>query len=139
MALKARRKKRYNRLIKNGFLRFEAKPISKVPLTLPYVKEMFKERRLAYKAYKAKSRKEKKLIKGGWKGFIRQMYIDEGFLKKDKSDPWQMLRSWEDKYKDQHPEYQSPQKPRKPKVKRKDEVVSKYAKGLEAYERGRYR
>lgn len=141
MAFRTRRQHRYNRLVTDfKFLPFEARELSKVPFKTPYMRGGIQERRRAYRdAIKEYKARDMRFTKAEWVEIIREMYIAKDWIKEGKSDPWQMLRTWEDKYRDKHPEYESPPRRKKVKVKRKDEFVSKFAKGLEAYEKGRMR
>lgn len=140
MAFRTRRQQRYNRLIESGFLPFEARTLSKIALKVPYMRLGIQERRSAHqdalREYKAR---DVRLTKAEWVEIIREMYITRGWLREGKGDPWQMLRAWEERYRARHPEYESPPSRKKVKIKRRDEFVSKYAKGLEAYEKGRMR
>ena len=134
------RRYRYNKLKEYGFFPFEAKQLCKVPFKTPYMREGIKERRRALKdsmrEYKGRGFR---FSKTEWAEIIKEMYITKGWLSEGRSDAWQMLRAWEDRYRDKRPEYESPPKKRKPKIKRKEDFVSKFAKGLEAYEKGRGR
>lgn len=108
--------------------------VSAMPLNVPYIKDMIRERARAFR--RGVRDGLVKSLKDWREVIIEGIYIELGFLDEDGNiGPWQLLRYNEDKYKDQHPEYQSPYK-----AKRKTtDFVSKYAKGLEAYERGRGR
>jgi len=140
MAFRPRQQQRYNRLKKEHFLRFEILELSKIALKIPYVKEMRKERRKAYRdAVREYKERGLKLTRTEWQEIIRDMYIVRGWLKKGKADVWAYIRANEERYKDKYPEYESPPRHRKVKVKRRKDFVSKYAKGLEAYEKGRMR
>jgi len=140
MAFRPRRQHRYNRLVGEGFFKFEAAIISKIAFKIPYIKEMRKERRKAYRdAIKEYKARDLRFTKAEWQEIIKAMYIERDWLRRGKADPWQMIRALEERYKDKHPEYESPPRPGRPKKKRREDFVSKYARGLEDYERGRYR
>lgn len=148
MAFKTRQQARHNQLKRLGFLPFEALELSGLlPRTTlrverghknvmpPYVVDAIKERRDAFR-----SAKKMGLSRGEWIATIKDMYIDHEWFRAGKPDFWAMFRSWEDEWRRRHPDYESPQEFRKPRPKKThDEYVSKYAKGLEAYEMGRYR
>ena len=108
--------------------------VGALPLNLPYVKEMLRERarafRLGVKDGLIKSQHD-------WRETILEgIYTDLDLLNDyGEIDPWKLLRRAEEKYKDRHPEYHSPYKAKK----KKSHFVSKYAKGLEAYDKGRGR
>jgi len=110
MAFKTRRQQRYQKLRDNGFLPFEARELSKVPAKVPYFKEIVKERRkILREAYKAKSTKK------SYEEQIKDKYSKNGWIRGTKSgkrrlDPWQLMRAYEDDYKQQHPAYDSPWK-----------------------------
>lgn len=114
MAFRTRRQQRYIKLRESGFLPFEAQDLSKVSIKLtPYLQQMVTERkRMLAKATKAR------LTKAGYKKLIDNIY-DKGHFyiaraQGIKPDVWKMFRDWEEKYRDKHPEYQSPwQKKRK--------------------------
>jgi len=114
MAFKSRRQNRYEKLRDSGFLPFEAKALSKVPPQTPYMKDMIIERIKTVKEYRAEG-KNNAFIKNQ----LKQYYVANDFLKHKTGkratlDPWKMLRSWEDRFKNKTPEYTSPwQKRRK--------------------------
>ena len=136
-----RRQVRHKKLTEKFFLPFEARQLNKVPFKVPYMRLGIKERIRAYNDSVEEYRERGlRFSKAEWKEIIMAMYIERGWLKDDKPDVWQMLRAWEDRYKAKHPEY-SPDYGRKRKVKKKKEgeFRSKYAKGLQDYEKGRFR
>ena len=106
MAFRTRRQKMYSDLLKLGFARFEAFQLSKVPRKHipPYMRGFISQRAKEYK----------QAIKEGWSQahwnkFITQKYKDSKWLNdKGKCSVWEMLRSYEDRYKDKHPAYDSP-------------------------------
>lgn len=135
-----RRQHRYNRLKEFGFFPFEARQLCKVPFKTPYMREGIRERKRALKDAQLEYKERKlRFSKTEWAEIIKEMYITRNWLKEGRSDPWQMLRAWEDRYRDKRPEYESPPKHRKPKIKRQEDFVSKYAKSLVDYEKGRGR
>jgi len=115
MAFRTRRQNRYAKLRDAGFLPFEARALSKVPLKgVPWMKKMIRER---YQLYK--KAKQEKTSQKAWERQIKQIYIEEDFMFlgagkwRAEYDPWQMLRSYEDKYKAKQPQYESPWKKRR--------------------------
>ena len=135
------RRYRYNKLKEYGFFPFEAKQLCKVPFKTPYMREGIKERRRTLKdAMREYKERGLRFSKTEWAEIIKEMYIARNWLSEGRSDVWQMLRAWEDRYRDKHPLY-SPDYGRKKraKVKRKAEFTSKYATSLADYEKGRGR
>lgn len=141
MAFKRRRQHRYNRLIVDfKFLPFEARELSKVPFKTPYMRIGMRERRRTFRdAIREYRDRGIRFTKAEWVEIIKEMYIDRGWLREGRGDPFQMLRAWEERYRAEHPEYESPPKKRRSKIKRRDEFTSKFAQGLADYEKGRYR
>ncbi len=136
MAFRKTRQARYVNLRRNGFLPFEARPLSRVPRNVPYMPQLIATRA----SLLARARRE------GWSQIkynisIKESYRKKGWRKLNRvgkivNDPWQMLRDYEDRYKDKHPEYTSPWLK---KQKGWRDFTSKFDRGLEKYERGRYR
>jgi len=114
MAFRTRRQERYVALRKKGFLKFEANDLSKVPFSTPYMKALISERNQKHNAAS-----KRKISQTQWEQSIKLMYFDMKWRTKTKSgnikyDVWQMLREFEEQYKQKHPQYQSPwQKKRK--------------------------
>lgn len=107
--MKTRRQQRYKILRDAGFLPFEARPLSQVPIrTVPYMRDMIRDRQQLFnRAVKAKTSKWK------WRDQIKELYAADEFMKLDWKDrlvpdPWQFLRSEEDKFKAKNPAYESP-------------------------------
>lgn len=128
------RQKRYKKWLDAGFLPFEAMALSKVSDSVPYVANMRRKR----KGDLTKHTKAGK-SKAAWRAQIIAMYKRSGYTQTDKQgnevySPWAMLRDYEDRYKDRHPEYTSPFL-KKQKVYR--QFGSKYERGIEKYPRGR--
>lgn len=130
----SRREKRYEILRKNGFLIFEAKELSKMPLNVPYFKDMVRERnRIRKQAVDKKWSREK------FENSIRQLYTDKKYTKTDpwtlktKYDPWKLLREWEDDYRGKNPDYIAPWQKRQQKwqnSRNKIENTLKLQKGM---------
>lgn len=131
MAFRSRRQHRYLILRDTGFLKFEARELSKIPFNIPYMDTLIKER---YKA--AKDAARDKITERGWKKIITNMYFDKGFTKTDKKtgkktpDAWQMFRDFEFKFKSKHPEYESPWEKRRKNWK---DFVAKIEKTYDKY------
>jgi len=137
MAFRKTREARYAKLFRAGFLGFEARPLSRIPRKVPYMPQLIATRA----SLKARAKRE------GWsqaryETYIKEQYRKKGWRKlnrpgtKTVDDPWAMLRDYEDRYKDKHPEYNSPWVKRQ---KRFRDFTSKFDRGLDKYERGRYR
>jgi hypothetical protein len=108
MALKIRRHSRYEKLRKDGFLPFEARPLSRVPSYVPYLKAMARERRDMIKKARALGTTQRQ-----FEAQIKELYQINKWLKRNRAgkivaDPWRMLRDFQDRYKQKHPEYDSP-------------------------------
>lgn len=124
MAFRTRRQARYSILRSGGFLPFEAQKLSKVPFRVPYMVGMLRERLRDYERALAK-----KWSRTRYEAATKVMYKDRGWTKRVRGrtvyDPWEMLRGYEDRYRDKHPEYSSPWERR-----RRD--FRKYVRDLEA-------
>ena len=107
--LKTRRYSRYKRLRLNGFLPFEARPLSRVPFKIcPYMRQLIADRRAeANKAIKGGLTKKEyeQQIKDKYKGNKWQKLNRVG---KVVADPWRMLRDYEDRWRAKQPDYSSP-------------------------------
>jgi hypothetical protein len=103
MAFRPVRQKRYEMLRNKGFLPFEARALSRVPKKVPYIKSVIGERT------KFRNRGEKE----GWSKLkyeqeVRALYKKKGWTVGGANSPWAMVKDYETKYKDKHPEYTSP-------------------------------
>jgi len=133
MAFRTRRQNRYSRLRSAGFLPFEARAMSKVPLRVcPYMKQLAKDRYKDFLKAKAEG-----MTRAGWQDKIKKLYSDNHWLRAGKrrieADPWKMLREYEDRWKDKNPQYTSPWQKRWRDWKdyqRKIEATIKKQKGL---------
>lgn len=106
--MRTRRQARYIFCRKMGLLPFEARPMSRVPPTVPYFKEMLRERRAMFKKATAM-----KIGQVKWERQIIELYKINKWQKlgrtgKILADPWQMLRHYEEKWRDKQPQYESP-------------------------------
>jgi len=117
MAYKTRRQTRYGYLRIAGFLPFEAHELSRVPLKVPYMATLIRER---YREF-LKARKEgaswdawRKQIMGSYTRHDWQRPTRSGI---NKNDPWKMLKDSENRYRDKKPEYESPWQKRRAKWK----------------------
>ena len=136
MKLRKARQARYAKLRQNGFLPFEAQPFSRVSFKVPYMPQLIATRA----SLQARAKRE------GWSQIkyrvaIKEQYLKKGWRKRNRAgqivnDPWRMLRDYEDRYKSKHPEYESPWVK---KQKNWRGFTSKYDRGLEKYDKGRYR
>lgn len=137
--LKTKRMRRFKRLDSVGFVPFEARLLSKVPFTVPYMGTLIRARHIRYTWAKKKGLSERQYIKA-----IRQLYLANDWIKVDKAgrrrgDPWQLLRQFEDRYREKHPEYQSPGEKRRRRFRRweRDYISNKYRSDEKAMGRGR--
>jgi len=113
MAFRTRREARYLKLRQHGFLRFEARPLSKVPTRVcPYLRAMMKERLKQMRDSQKMGRTLRQ-----YEDSIKELYRTNKWLKKNRvgkivADPWRMFRDYEDKYKAKFPQYSSPHEKR---------------------------
>lgn len=126
MAFRKIRQARYEKLRKSGFLPFEARVLSRVPRKVPYMPQM-----VATRASLLARAKREKWSQQRFETNIKEQYRKKGWRKlnragKTVNDPWQMLRDYDDRYKDKHPEYVSPWVK---KQKRWRDFTSKYERG----------
>lgn len=108
-----------------GFLAFEARAFSKetrqvkgkraikvdpVPFNVPYVQAMIKQRAKLHDDFMKRGGTEK-----DYKKMILKLYRKDGRIKNGKPDAWKTLRDWEQRSKQDYPDYESPggKKPRK--------------------------
>ncbi len=109
MAYRTRREARYVKLRQAGFLRFEARPLSKVlPRICPYFMDMIKGRRDMKGRAQKMGATEKQ-----FEAQIKELYKTNGWLKRNRvgkivADPWRMFRDAEDLWKAKFPQYDSP-------------------------------
>jgi len=102
------RERRYKKLLNSGFISPEARVLSKVPYRVPYMKDIINTR-IGLKA-KARARG---VSYPQYERQIKELYIASGYIKGNRRghrllDVWAMFREVEDRYKGEHPEYQSP-------------------------------
>lgn len=104
MAFKTRRQNRYAKLRKAGFLKFEARDLSKIPLKVPYMLPLMRQR---FKDYKKAVKADWTISQ--WEKYIQQDYKQHKWLDSHgKYSPWAMLRDAEEGYRTKHPNYASP-------------------------------
>jgi len=107
--MKTRRQQRYTILRNAGFLPFEARPLSRVPIrTVPYMKGLIRERQDMFRRAQVD-----KVTIVRWRSQIKELYIINKFLKMDRegnpvADPWSFLRDYEDRWRAKNPSYESP-------------------------------
>ena len=127
--LKPLRQHRKDKLITEGFLKFEAQVLSKNRLDAPAMKELRKQRRTLLRADMAKFKKEikgKALRKGQtpatifrkiWTSRIDGIYATKKWYDIDgDKNPYVQLREIVDAFKFQHPDFRTPQPKRKSKM-----------------------
>lgn len=105
---KTRRQRRYERLRQTGFFPLEAQVLSKVPFSVPYMDKLIMER---YKRYSAAM--ARKMTRAAWEKQTHDIYRENKWIKRTRAgilkyDVWAMLRDFEDRYRAQNPEYESP-------------------------------
>ena len=108
MALKIRRHGRYLQRRNDGFLPFEARPLSRVPSYVPYLKALAQERRDMVKKAKSLGTTQR-----AFEAQIKELYRVNRWLKRNKAgktvaDPWAMLRDFGERFRQKNPEYDSP-------------------------------
>ena len=107
--MRTRRQNRYELLRRKGFLAFEARPLSVVPIkSVPYMKGLIRER-----LQLLRDAQQHKATTAQYEAQIRKDYNTHGFLKRNRvgkviSDPWAMLHDFEDRYRAKNPAYESP-------------------------------
>ena len=112
MAFRTRRQNKYLRLRRLSFLPFEARPFSRFAfIKVPYFKGMIEDRIEMFQ----EAQRDGLSIRQ-WEARIKKFYDDNRWLKAGKrriqADPWKMLKDYENKYRDKHPEYTSPWEPK---------------------------
>lgn len=113
MAFRTRRQYRYDLLRKSGFLPFEARSLSRVPLRIPYLDQLIKERFIAYQQAAKEGQTRAK-----WQRSIKNRYRGENWINlRGQTDPWKMFRAFEYTYRAKHPEYESPWEKRRRQMK----------------------
>ena len=124
--MKTRRQQRYEILRKAGWLPFEARPLSRVPIrTVPYMKGMIKERQDMFR-----KAKDMGTTIDRWRSQIKELYIINKFVRTDwkgkkVADPWAFLRDYEDRWRAKNPSYESPWEKRRRSWRRFMEMVEK--------------
>ena len=109
MAFRTQRQKRYTMLRDKGLLQFEAAALSKVkPRDCPYY----------YTMVRARSAIHNRAIRESWSKARYEKHIKSIYRRKgwtaltrtgtEKFSAWAMLRYYEDKWKDRHPDWKSP-------------------------------
>lgn len=128
-----KRKSRYLYLRKRGFLPVESDILSKIPFDVPYISNIIKDRMDLYKKCI-----DRNMTRGEYLNYIKQLYIDKGYIKPGKGviraniDVWAMLRGYEDLYKQKNPEYDSPYKKKRTNW---NDFMTKAEKTIERLER----
>jgi len=104
-----RRQKRYELLHRAGFIRFECRALSFVPLTVPYMLPLLRARLKLWQELRAQG-----MTASQYYGHILHLYREKGWRKRLKIsgklrvDAWMMLRDFEERYKAKFPLYESP-------------------------------
>ena len=124
--MKTRRQQRYTILRKAGFLPFEARPLSRVPIrTVPYMKGLIRERQDMFRRAQGDN-----ITIDRWRSQIKELYIIDKFLSIDRkgkkvADPWAFLRDYEDRWRAKNPSYESPWEKRRRSWRRFMEMIEK--------------
>ena len=104
-----RREKRYALLRKNGFCKFEAEPLSFIPIKIvPYMKPLIRER---WRMLRDALRHGVTITR--FEAAIKADYHKDRFTKLNRAgkavpDPWAMVKDYEDRYRSKTPAYESP-------------------------------
>jgi hypothetical protein len=123
------RQARYEKLLHEGFLGFEARPLSEIKFKVPYMKELRKARLIEYR-----QARQAKVKKADYVARILARYEDNLWVRETKynqliADPWRMVKQFESKYKLLHPEYKSPTKKEIAEAKRLQDMLSREEHG----------
>lgn len=95
------RQRRFEDLQALGYLRYEAVELSKMPRSIPYLREMVAKRANEHSRYIKSGKTESE-----WKTHILRRYPMKGYGKaKEAGAVWAMVREVEEPYKKAHPEY----------------------------------
>lgn len=112
MSYKARRQLRFEYLKQLGFLDFEAAELSQLSKRVlsdtPYIRDMLKDR-----AKVLQEAINRQWGKANYIKWVKELYSDKKWTRRTKtgrvlSDPWSLLRDYEDKYREKYPAYTSP-------------------------------
>lgn len=116
----------------SGFIRIEAQYLSVIPFYVPYILPMIRARRKDFQRAL-----DRDWSRDRFETSIRRMYVERGWTFRTKwrrvyPQPWDMLREWEQKYRDKHPDYSSPWEPR---LRRMRKSMRKIEATIEKYPR----
>lgn len=117
MVLRTRRQNRYTKLRQSGFLPFEARPLSRVPFKIcPYMRQLIRDRQADFLEAKREGATRAQYENQIKEAYGKNKWLTERETKKGvkyiEADPWKMLRDYEDRFRDKHPEYESPWEPK---------------------------
>ena len=107
--MRTRRQQRYTILRSAGFLPFEARPMSRIPIRpVPWMRGMIKEREDMFR-----EAEKLKISATKWRQQIKELYVVNDFITTNKkgkriADPWAFVHDFEDRYRARNPAYESP-------------------------------
>lgn len=119
---------RTTRILSNG-KRIRVAPL---PLDVPYVKEIIRQRARNYRRALSSG-----MTRGQYIHSITETVYPDFLDENGNPDFWKYLRYIENKYKDEHPEYNSPQG--KAHKRQSKDFVSKYKRGANLRDYAKYR
>jgi len=128
-----RRDQRARLLVKAGFLPFEVKPFSMIPLTVPYFKRLVEDRRKEHEDWLGDLDFGTGDVSRIWLNYILDIYKQNGWYKpvglgRIILDPYRLLRKYEHGYRAKQPEYESPWEKRS---KSMPDFIAKFNRTLE--------
>lgn len=141
MAYKTRRQKRYEVLLYVGSLKFEARALSRIPIKVPYMVPLIKERDVEYGRAIRRAKREglsEEKFNREWQAHIKRRYNAKGWKKKGEywgtTVAFRMLKSKEFDYRRKFPDYESPWEKRRKQWKDfirriEQEYEGKYPRG----------
>lgn len=113
MAFKTLRQNRYNKLLEVGFVRQEARALSSIPFSVPYMRDLVVIRKQQVKEWvkSGEVKNERQLY-----AKVAEWYFEKGFTRttttrlygKFQKDPWALLRFVQEKFGAKYPSYVSP-------------------------------
>jgi len=111
MAFRVRRQARYNKLIRQHFLPFEARALSRLKSNNPFLKELRADRVNTFKqSVKQYQIQGFRFSKTEWKRIITETYKMRGWTEtKDPSklSPWAMYNYFVEQYRNKYPDWES--------------------------------
>jgi hypothetical protein len=118
--------KEYDELIDAGFTEEEAEAFESIPFDTPYFAAMIEERRADFETAKEQGISRDEFIQS-----IQEKYDSEEW-----KNPFAMLRTYEDEYRDKNPEYESPWEKRQRQKRKEARAKYREQRGEQKYPRG---